>query len=286
MRSAPRQSAPVSRTPGAQLSVRGRLSPLVRGPFRGEGCSAGSWCALGSCSTFLVCAHRCEIEPLARWVADLSSIPGPFEKVQVFGLAIGCWRCGGTTVCIVGFLDGGRGGSFYDMVLADDDLRLSVAGRLLGDDRQRYRVTSRSGVAWRPVSEPDRGILEPSRSRDPSIEGRMAEWNEGIGTSAATRLFGARRTTFGGRVTTVKPVPTAARNGRAMHPRRSRSERHSGVGKSSLVPRIDAAGEAERAGIGRFHDPGSPPSRALPRVHIGEIARTGGELMKGPAASR
>ena len=81
-----------------------------------------------------------EIEPFARWVADLSSIPGPFEKVQVLGLAIGCWKCGGTTVCIVGFLGGGRGGSFYDMVLADDDLRLSVAGRLLGDDRQRYRV--------------------------------------------------------------------------------------------------------------------------------------------------
>jgi hypothetical protein len=80
-----------------------------------------------------------EFEPLARWTADLSSISGPFEKVQVLGLAIGCWKCDSTTVCVVGFLEDGRGGSFYDIVLADDDFRLSMAGRLLGDDRQRHR---------------------------------------------------------------------------------------------------------------------------------------------------
>jgi hypothetical protein len=82
------------------------------------------------------------IEPLARWIADLSDIPGPYQRVQLLGLPIQCWNCHATTVCVVGFMEESRRDSFYDMATADDDSRLSIATRLLGEDRQQHRVGS------------------------------------------------------------------------------------------------------------------------------------------------
>lgn len=76
------------------------------------------------------------LEPLARWLVDMSALSGPRIPLRLLGLAIRCWRCGAPTVCVVGFTEGAGLGSSYDLVSADDDLALSIAARLLGEDRR------------------------------------------------------------------------------------------------------------------------------------------------------